>query len=82
MYNTKDGWPALCDFLGKDIPSEAFPQVNKQDEYHNVFWQGKKEALIEFGMKVMVGAVLPSVILGLFWWERSRISNFVGSIRH
>ena len=24
-----DGWEALCDFLGKDIPSQRFPHANK-----------------------------------------------------
>lgn len=28
VYNVKEGWEPLCDFLGVTIPSEPFPRVN------------------------------------------------------
>ena len=29
IWNIKDGWKPLCDFLDKPIPSEKFPHLNK-----------------------------------------------------
>ncbi|GJL90656.1 sulfotransferase family protein [Hyphococcus sp.] len=32
VFEAKDGWAPLCEFLGKDIPSEAYPRVNSKEE--------------------------------------------------
>ena len=29
VYNFKDGWKTLCEFLNKDIPDENVPHINK-----------------------------------------------------
>ena len=29
IFNVEDGWPSLCEFLGKDIPNEEFPRVRE-----------------------------------------------------
>jgi Sulfotransferase domain len=35
VFNAKDGWEPLCNFLGVPIPDEPFPQSNKRDEFIN-----------------------------------------------
>ena len=29
VYEVKEGWGPLCDFLGVDVPNEPFPHVNE-----------------------------------------------------
>ncbi len=29
IYKVQDGWEPLCNFLGKEIPQEEFPHLNK-----------------------------------------------------
>lgn len=35
VYQVKDGWAPLCEFLGKPVPSEPFPRTNDRAE----FWE-------------------------------------------
>jgi Sulfotransferase domain len=32
VYEVKEGWGPLCEFLGMDAPTEPFPRVNTRDE--------------------------------------------------
>lgn len=32
VFEAKDGWAPLCEFLGKPIPAEPFPRVNSKEE--------------------------------------------------
>lgn len=35
LFDVKDGWQPLCDFLGVEkVPSEVFPQLNPRFAYH------------------------------------------------
>lgn len=38
VYQIKDGWAPLCEFLGKPVPSEPFPRTNDRAE----FWERVK----------------------------------------
>ncbi len=33
VYQVKEGWEPLCDFLGLPIPSEPFPRSNSREEF-------------------------------------------------
>ncbi len=37
VYEVKEGWAPLCDFLGVAVPSEPYPQVNSTAEFDAVF---------------------------------------------
>ena len=55
VFNVKDGWAPLCQFLGLPIPDAPFPRVNinsGKDGYMDNFWNSsafmekcKKEAI-------------------------------------
>jgi len=55
VFNVKDGWAPLCQFLGLSIPDVPFPRVNinsGKDGYMDNFWNSsafmtkcKKEAI-------------------------------------
>lgn len=40
VYEVKQGWGPLCDFLGVDVPDEDFPRTNDREE----FWDRVKGA--------------------------------------
>jgi|SRR5215469_6423425 len=35
VYEVKEGWAPLCNFLGLDVPDETFPRTNSREE----FWE-------------------------------------------
>lgn len=41
VYQVKDGWPPLCEFLGVPVPETPFPRTNDRGE----FWQKVAPAL-------------------------------------
>lgn len=43
VYDVREGWAPLCEFLEKPVPDEAFPRVNSRDEFHDIFFGGKGE---------------------------------------
>lgn len=32
VFNVKEGWDPLCNFLGKEVPVEPFPNVNESKD--------------------------------------------------
>ena len=34
VYNVKDGWEPLCNFLDVPVPDELFPRVNSSSQFH------------------------------------------------
>ena len=51
VFNVKEGWAPLCEFLGKDVPAVPFPNVNESAEL-------RRAAVI---MQVLSYAWLPAV---------------------
>ena len=38
VYQVREGWAPLCDFLGQPIPDTPFPRVNGREEFHDIFF--------------------------------------------
>lgn len=38
IYNVREGWEPLCQFLDKPVPDAAFPRVNSRDEFEEIFF--------------------------------------------
>ena len=55
VFNVKQGWKPLCDFLGVPVPDTPFPRVNSTKEFHS-----GENWLIMFGLLRMAlfGALL------------------------
>ena len=34
IFESKDGWGPLCEFLGKELPSDPYPSTNKRQDFH------------------------------------------------
>ena len=66
-FKVQDGWDPLCQFLGKEVPSEPFPHVNEGDfiaRFHVIiFWV----RLVGLAKKGLIWAS-PVVAVGAAWW--------------
>lgn len=70
-YEVKEGWEPLCRFLGKEVPGEAFPNVNDKDFF--VKGHGQLWAYAVFRAVRNVGIAGLSVGMGvLAWWTYRR----------
>ena len=38
VFDVRDGWEPLCNFLQHDVPAAAFPRVNSRDEFDGIFF--------------------------------------------
>lgn len=36
VYEVKDGWQPLCEFLDLPIPKQVFPHLNKKEDFHEM----------------------------------------------
>ena len=72
VFNVKDGWEPLCQFLERPVPNFPFPRVNINggaDGYMKTFWsdslfmkQCQKEALITISAIFFIIFILAAVI--------------------
>ena len=42
VYQVKEGWGPLCDFLGVEVPEGDFPRSNSKEEFWEVFGGGRE----------------------------------------
>lgn len=40
VYDVKQGWQPLCEFLDVPVPEEPFPHVNEREAFPRVMWRG------------------------------------------
>lgn len=80
VYNVKQGWGPLCEFLGKEVPSVPFPNVNETAEHRFLFKQVRNEAWIKFARRLTLRAVLPSLIVGVMVFKRTWLQELVNKI--
>ena len=68
VYNVKQGWKPLCDFLECDVPTIAFPHENIKAEISKTFMTGRygQQVKREFRSGVGKVALFLVVIIGLF----------------
>ena len=72
-FKPQDGWEPLCKFLGKPIPSEPFPHVNRPDDLLKmqtmVWWW----AVIKTAQKVGGTIAAIGIAAGAVWYARNRV---------
>ena len=68
VYNVKEGWKPLCDFLECEIPSVAFPHENIKAAITKTFLMGPygQQVIREFRDGVLRISLFLVVILGVF----------------
>lgn len=54
VYEVKEGWEPLCDFLGVEVPKTPFPHLNDSDSFRKMF-----------ARRLAMAAVIPALALGL-----------------
>lgn len=61
-FRPQDGWEPLCKLLGKEVPKEAYPDLNDKDLFQalhvHMWWRAMKLAVMKIGAGVVVGGVL------------------------
>lgn len=68
-FSPKQGWAPLCEFLGKEIPNEPFPYVNKGDHSTNIFFAAIVVRLVTSYWMHAIG--LSGAVVALVWMRRS-----------
>ena len=59
IFNVKEGWKPLCDFLNVPIPDQPFPKTNDTAQMNQNIFRGKLEAIFWFiGLPLLFGIVL------------------------
>ena len=66
VFNVKQGWKPLCEFLGCDAPSVPFPRANvaHSDTKSKISGLGRTEAFVFLFVAVLLAAVLVVRIIG------------------
>ena len=62
VFEVKDGWAPLCEFLGKPIPDEPFPRVNDKAQFHKMIKSMNRLAYVPW----IVGGVLAAAALAAY----------------
>jgi hypothetical protein len=71
VFDVKQGWEPLCQFLGVSVPvGEPFPHLNDASSMRMRTWLRERYR----GVALRVGAIAASVVLGLLalTWQRRR----------
>lgn len=56
VYEVKEGWQPLCEFLGVEVPDEPFPRANEQAEFAALMRRQALRSVVS-----AVGRVLPAL---------------------
>ncbi|KAJ7686717.1 hypothetical protein B0H17DRAFT_1136796 [Mycena rosella] len=67
-FEVKDGWPPLAAFLGKEVPTAAFPRVNDTVQFNQVISAERRAILWAWAANLVVPllAVGAAAMLGYF----------------
>ncbi|KAF7258313.1 hypothetical protein EG68_04329 [Paragonimus skrjabini miyazakii] len=67
VFQVKEGWKPLCEFLNVPVPNQPFPRVNERAElvkFLAVQW--KLTRLVRWGVRFVVGLTVAFVLYRLF----------------
>lgn len=67
IFDPKDGWKPLCNFLGKDIPNQPYPHVNDSKEFNKMVRFAN-----HVGWTIILTPVLATIIAGTYFSFRRR----------
>ena len=66
IWNLKDGWEPLCNFLGKEIPDGPIPHENKTGDVEWLRNHGYRTNIYAVGMRNLVKNLLVLLVKFLF----------------
>ncbi|KAF4233517.1 hypothetical protein CNMCM8980_010234 [Aspergillus fumigatiaffinis] len=74
VFNPRDGWEPLCQFLGVPIPDEPFPHVNNTEQFLN----GRRRRWWRtVGLLVAKVSAPVLAVVAAAWWSWGRKSTFL-----
>jgi hypothetical protein len=63
IYTVNQGWEPLCNFLGVDVPSTAFPNVNDRAQVKRTIADFTKGAYIILGIGIVLLAIIAFILI-------------------
>lgn len=70
VYDVREGWEPLCEFLGKSVPKTEYPNLNDQVKYKKEMLPHRlmltAYILLQLGMK-LVGVTVVAALLWRIW---------------
>jgi len=71
-FRAQDGWEPLCQFLGEEVPEEAYPRAWDKDEVAKqaamIWWVGLGSAVLQIGAPIGVAVGAGWVARRFGWW--------------
>lgn len=68
VYEVREGWRPLCEFLGVEEPDEPFPRLNERDDFPKVMAMGVARAFVPTAAKA---AAVTAILLAFAWLSKS-----------
>ena len=85
VYDLRDGWEPLCHFLGRDVPHEDFPHVNRRAEHRALFASGRRTVYWDIARKTLpVLALLLALVfqkVRIYIWARAWLAIVAARVR-
>jgi len=63
VYNVKDGWGPLCEFLGYPIPASPFPRTNSRQSIRVAIWAIRVAKWFIIAMPVLIAVALMTRVM-------------------
>lgn len=71
VYEVKEGWGTLCEFLGVEVPQKPFPHLNESQNFEEVMYPYRRRLLLRVGAASAALALPISIgLIGLLWLGR------------
>lgn len=64
VYEVKEGWEPLCQFLGVPVPPEPFPHVNDTREFQGHI---RRMQYFVYGTPIVLAVVVFLVVYAIYW---------------
>lgn len=63
VFNPQDGWEPLCKFLGKDVPSVAYPRAGVRGGFHRSMAMIWRRAIMKAARNAGTGAFMLALVV-------------------
>lgn len=72
VFNVKQGWEPLCEFLDVPIPDATFPHVFRTNDHRTLFANARKRAYADL-LTDSLRKIIPLALMSALIWKRSNV---------
>ncbi|EJU05228.1 TPR repeat-containing protein-like protein [Dacryopinax primogenitus] len=80
VYNVKEGWAPLCEFLGVPVPEGPFPRTNETKDMIRIMWTIRAVGAAAWTLELGLIALLIRQSIRGGWWRMLDVRRFVGEL--